>query len=101
MASDDYGYPVTLGNHVSRHSGRWTWRIEVYAPDTMPAAWFTHESLCAILGADSHDSAIIGKLVQWHRDEIQECISIAAMEHWPDELGIRPEMPDATSPVAI
>jgi hypothetical protein len=43
----------------------------------MAAAWFTHENLSAILGTDSHDPAIIGKLVQWRRDEIQECISIA------------------------
>jgi hypothetical protein len=67
------------------------WRVEVREPDTMVEAWFTHENLSAILGTDSHDPVIIGKLVQWRRDEIQECISIAATEHWPDELGIRPE----------
>jgi hypothetical protein len=89
MASNDYGFPVTLGNHVSRHPGRWIWRIEVYAPETMPAAWFAHESLCAILGTDSLDTPTIAKLVQSHRDGIQECISIAAMEHWPEELGIK------------
>ena len=59
--------------------------------DTMAAAWFTHENLSAILGTGSYDPAVIGKLVQWHRNEIQECITIAWMEHWPDELGIRPE----------
>jgi hypothetical protein len=91
MASDDYGFPVKLAQDVSPHPGRWKWRIEVYASDTMSVAWFTHESLCAILGADSHDPATISGLVQSHRDEIQECISIAAMEHWPEELGIRPE----------
>jgi hypothetical protein len=63
----------------------------------MAAAWFTHENLSTILGTDSHDPAIIGKLVQWRRDEIQECISIAWMEHWPEELGIRPEAPAATN----
>jgi hypothetical protein len=73
------------------------WRIAVTEPDTMTAAWFTHDNLAAILGTDSHDPAIIGKLVQWRRAEIQECISIAAMEHWPDELGIRPEGPAAPS----
>jgi hypothetical protein len=60
--ANDYGFPVALGNHVS-----------------------------AILGTDSHDPAIVSKLVQRRRDEIQECISISAMELWPEELGIRPE----------
>jgi hypothetical protein len=30
--------------------------------------------------------------VQWHREQIQSWISIAAMEHWPDELAIRGEV---------
>jgi hypothetical protein len=77
----DYGFPVRLGQDVSRHSGRWMWRIEVPEPDTMAAAWFTHENLSAILGTDFHDAATVRKLVQWRRDEIQECISIAWMEH--------------------
>jgi hypothetical protein len=85
MTSDGYGFPVTLGNHVSRHSGLWMWRIEVYAPDTMPGAWFTHVSLCAILDTGSLDLATISSLVQSRRDEIQECI-----------LGIRLERTAAT-----
>jgi|RhiMethySRZTD1v2_1073278.scaffolds.fasta_scaffold18233_12 hypothetical protein len=97
MTSDDYGFPVKLGQDVSRHQGRWMWRIEVLEPDTMVAAWFTHEYLSAILGTDSHGAATVRKLVQRRRDEIQECISIAWMEHWPDELGIRPEGPAATN----
>jgi hypothetical protein len=96
MATDHYGFPVKLVQHVSRHQGRWMWRIEVREPDTMVAAWFTHENLSAILGTDSHDPDIVGNLVQW-RNEIQGCISIAAMEHWPDELGIRPESAAAPS----
>jgi len=40
-ARPDYGLPVKLGQDVSRHSGRWMWRIEVTEPDTMAAAWFT------------------------------------------------------------
>ena len=74
---------------------------EVLEPDTMAAAWLTHENLSDILWTDSHDPAIIGKPVQWRRNEIQECISIAWMEHWPHELGIRPESaaaPDADGP---
>jgi hypothetical protein len=100
MASNDYGFPVKLGQDVSRHQGRWMWRIELSEPDTMAAAWFTHENLSAIRGTDSHDPAIIGKLVQWRRDGIQECISIAWMEHWPDELGIRPERRSRLHPPA-
>jgi hypothetical protein len=91
MVSNDYGFPIKLGQEVSWHPGRWMWRIEIREPSTMAAAWFTHDNLPAILGTDSHDPAIVGRLVQWHRDKIQECISIAAMEHWPEELGIRPE----------
>jgi len=50
MASDDFGFPAKLGQRVSRHAGGWMWRIEVREPDTMAAAWFTHENLSAILG---------------------------------------------------
>jgi len=87
----DYGFPVTLGQDVSRHHGRWMWRIALSEPNAVAAAWFTHENLSAILGTDSDDPAIVSRPIQSYRDEIQECISIAAMEHWPDELGIRPE----------
>ena len=45
MTSDDYGFPVKLGQDVSRHHGRWMWRIEVREPYTMVAAWFTHDNL--------------------------------------------------------
>jgi hypothetical protein len=38
MASDDYGFPIKLGQHVSQHPGRWMWRIEVTEPETMAAA---------------------------------------------------------------
>ena len=96
-ARPDYGFPVKLGQDVSRHSGRWTWCIEVHDPNTMAAVWFTQESLIGILGTGSRDPAVISRLIQWRRNEIQECISIAWMEHWPEELGIRPEGPAAPS----
>ena len=35
MASDDYGFPVKLGQEVRRRPGHWMWRIEVLEPDTM------------------------------------------------------------------
>jgi hypothetical protein len=69
MTSHDYGFSVKLDQDVGRHHGRWMWRIEVRDPDTMAAPWFTHGNLSVILGTDSHDPAIVSRLVQWRRDE--------------------------------
>ena len=66
----DDGFPITLGQVVSRHPCRCMWRIEVREPSTMVGAWFTHEDLSAILGTDSRDPATVSRLVQWHREQI-------------------------------
>lgn len=56
----------------------------------MTAVYITHDALTRIIGVDSRDSEVIAGLLQVHRETIEESISDAEMEHWPDRLGILP-----------
>ena len=63
MTSDHYGFPVKLGQDLSRHAGRWMWRIAVTEPDTMAAAWFTHDTHRVAIDPDIFDFIETARLV--------------------------------------
>ena len=83
-------YPVTIGSQVTWYPKAQRWRIDVVEPSTMTAVYITHDALSKIIAVDSHDPEVIAGLLQVHRDTIEESISDAEMEHWPDRLGILP-----------
>lgn len=56
----------------------------------MTAVYITHDALTRITAVDSHDPGVIAGLLQVHRATIEESISNAEMENWPDRLGILP-----------
>jgi hypothetical protein len=83
-------YPVVIGNSVTWFEKANRWRIDVVEPAAMTAVYILHDTLTKIVGEDSHDPAVIAGLVQVHRSSIEELISDAEMEQWPDRLGILP-----------
>jgi len=60
----------------------------------MTAVYVTHVALTRIIATDSHDPGVIAGLIQVHRTAIEESISDAEMENWPDRLGILPHGKD-------
>lgn len=90
MRSKHLAYPVTIGSQVTWYPKAQRWRIDVVEPSTMTAVYITHDTLARIIAADSRDPDVIAGLLQLHRDTIEESISDAEMEQWPDRLGILP-----------
>lgn len=87
-------YPVTIGSQVTWYQKAQRWRIEVVEPPTMTAVYITHDALTRIIATDSRDPEVIAGLLQVHSTTIEESISDAEMEHWPDRLGILPHGKD-------
>ena len=56
----------------------------------MIAVYITHDALAKIIVVDSRAPEVIAGLLQVHRTIIEEYISDAEMEHWPDRLGVLP-----------
>jgi len=83
-------YPVTIGTQVAWYEKANRWRIDVVEPSTMTAVYITHGALTRIIATDSRDPGVTAGLVQVHRAAIEELISDAEMENWPDRLGILP-----------
>ena len=83
-------YPVTIGAQVAWYPKAERWRIEVVEPSSMTAVYITHDALVRVTREDSHDPGVIAGCLLVHRDAIEELISNAEMEQWPDRLGILP-----------
>ena len=87
-------YPVTIGVQVAWYPRAERWRIDVVEPSTMIAIYITHGALTQIIGTNSLDPCIIAGSVQVHRTAIEELISDAETENWPDRLGVLPHGKD-------